>query len=343
MRIYRIFYLIMCFACLQGFSAEKAQLRVDFDKIFSKRNHAAVENLNCQFLRLQKDFFCKLGGEVSWVGIVDGGLIRKNIYIIAAGNDIYFFKNKCVDGDMDLGSFRKIRATDALRALSGEILGGLRENKIRNKFFAWDCPIILVKFNDGNSGFGEKAFYFHPDLGGIYNFASEVEMLAAQGGAGSQANGENRGAENVYYAKHKNGILHVQIGGACVDTRASVYSKYKLRQISPKYVFLNSSDIGEYMITNEFSGKWGIYMAKNLKAADREIFIVAMQPCDENFHSDGVLVLFRSGENIETFKLDGEFHFNFSPCEIKDNSLSVKTKSHTYTFSLSGKISVRRD
>ena len=177
MRIYRIFYLIICFACMQGISAEKAQLGFDSDKIFSKRHHVAIEKLNSQFLRLQKDFLCELSEDVAWCGIVDGGLIRQNIYIVAAGGNVYFFKNKRFDSDMDLGGYKKFALPKPLRALSEEILGGLRENKIHNSGIEWDCPIILIKFKDGGSGFKEKAFYFHPDLGGIYNFALEVEKL----------------------------------------------------------------------------------------------------------------------------------------------------------------------
>lgn len=67
--------------------------------------------------------------------------------------------------------------------------------------------------------------------------------------------------DKIYFEEHDGGILiiYVKDGGKTyrIDTRSSVYSKYKIRQVSKDFLFLDSSDIGKYMITDAVSKKLG--------------------------------------------------------------------------------------
>ena len=149
---------------------------------------------------------------------------------------------------------------------------------------------------------------------------------------------------NIYSTEHKNGILFLKIGNLNVNTHASVYSRYKICALSKEYIFLRSSDIGEYMITNKISNEWNTYLTKNIKVGAYEVFIISLKPygLDER-DSDGLLVLFVKGKNLEAFKLEGKFHFKFSRIDVKESSILIETKSNVYTFDASDRVSLRQD
>lgn len=152
--------------------------------------------------------------------------------------------------------------------------------------------------------------------------------------------------EDIYSIEHKNGILFLKIDDFNINTHASVYSRYKIRSLSKEYIFLQSSDIGEYIITNKISKEWNTYLTKNIKVGDYDVFIISLKPFDSNSRerdSNGLLVLFVKEKNIGVFNLEGLFHFKFSPVEIKENSVSIRTKSNTYTFDISNRVSLRQD
>lgn len=152
--------------------------------------------------------------------------------------------------------------------------------------------------------------------------------------------------ENIYSIEHKNGILFLKIDNFNVNTHASVYSRYKICPLSKEYIFLQSSDIGEYMITNKISNVWNTYLTKNIKVSGYDVFIISLKPFGTNSperNSNGLLALFVKEKNIEAFKLEGNFHFKFSHIDVKENSISIETESNSYTFDLSDTVSLRQD
>lgn len=172
-----IFFVVICFICFQSSFFAKAQT-INYDKILSNKYHVMIENLNKQFVCLQEDFLNKLNEDVFFVGIIDGGIIRRNIYIIVSKDNIYFFKNQHIEKSMSLDCYKKIQTSNFLKDLSNEILIELRENKISNKGIIYDSPILLLKWKNDNSNFNEKVFYFLPQIGIIYKFVMEVEKLS---------------------------------------------------------------------------------------------------------------------------------------------------------------------
>lgn len=174
----------------------------------------------------------------------------------------------------------------------------------------------------------------------IFTFSCSNESMDSGENSCSFTNSQE---ENVYSIKHKNGILFLKIGNLDVNTHASVFSRYKIRQISQGYVFLRSSDIGEYVITNKISKEWNTYLTKNIKVNGYDIFIISLKPYglgDPERNSNGIRVLFVKGECIKVFNLDGKFHFKFSRIDIKGNSISIETESNNYTFYISDTISL---
>lgn len=152
--------------------------------------------------------------------------------------------------------------------------------------------------------------------------------------------------ENIYSVEHKNGILFLKIGNLDLNTRASVYSRYKIRPLSKEYIFLQSSDIGDYIITNRILNEWNTFETKNIKVGAYDVFIISSKPYgldDPERDSDGLLVLFVNGRNLEVFKLEGKFHFKFSRIDIKENSISIETELNSYTFDISDTLSLRQN
>ena len=142
---------------------------------------------------------------------------------------------------------------------------------------------------------------------------------------------------DIYAQEYRNGILFVNIKDNhpenSVNTRASIYSKYVITQLDPHYILLDSSDIGMSIITDKISSKWDTYGAKHITLNGYDVYIVLIEPRSTfQMESDGILVLFKRGDNIKTFRLEGKFHLELSPYSVGDDYLSISTKLHTYNF-----------
>lgn len=150
---------------------------------------------------------------------------------------------------------------------------------------------------------------------------------------------------NIYSEENRNGILYVNIiienSYVSVNTRASTYSKYAITQLNPHYILLNSSDIGVSIITDKISSKWDIYEARHIKVNSYDVYVVITESRHSfKRESDGILVLFKKGNDLKTFKLEGDFHLAFSPCNTENDYLSISTKLHRYIFKVGDTISL---
>ena len=177
MKFYNILFALICVICLQFSSFANAQT-TDYHRFITKKYHVMIENLNKQFISLQKDFLNKLDEDIFFVVLADGGIVRRNFYIVVSKDNIYYFKNKHIEKSMNLDCYKKIKTSKFLKDLSNEILIGLRENKISNDAIVYDAPIVLLKWKNDNLNFNEKAFYFYSQIGAIYKFLIEVEKLS---------------------------------------------------------------------------------------------------------------------------------------------------------------------
>lgn len=150
---------------------------------------------------------------------------------------------------------------------------------------------------------------------------------------------------NVYSEENRNGILYVNIIGkdsyGSVNTRVSTYSKHSITQLSPHYILLNSSDIGICIITNKISSNWDAYGSKHIKINGYDVYVVLTESLHSfKRESDEILVLFKKGNDITTYKLEGHFHLSLSPCHTGNDYLSISTKLHEYTFKVGDSISL---
>ena len=112
--------------------------------------------------------------------------------------------------------------------------------------------------------------------------------------------------DKIYFEEHDGGILivYVKDGGKTyrIDTRSSVYSKYKIRQVSKDFLFLDSSDIGKYMITDAVSKNWDIFHARDGKIGGINAYVIyaeksAKDPSERKPNT--VFILFESGGAVK--------------------------------------------
>ena len=147
--------------------------------------------------------------------------------------------------------------------------------------------------------------------------------------------------DKIYSEKHDGGILiiYVRDGDKTyrIDTRASIYSKYKVRQVSKNFVFLNSSDIGKYMITDAISQNWDIFHAKDGKIGDINIYIIYAEKAEKDLSErkpNRVVILFESGGSVKKYEEEGYF-YPYEPCyKIEGKTLIIHTGTGDIAFDL---------
>lgn len=147
--------------------------------------------------------------------------------------------------------------------------------------------------------------------------------------------------DKIYFEEHDGGILiiYVKDGGKTyrIDTRSSVYSKYKIRQVSKDFLFLDSSDIGKYMITDAVSKNWDIFHARDGKIGGINAYVIyaeksAKDPSERKPNT--VFILFESGGAVKKYEAKGYFHPHEPCCEIDGKILTVRTGMGDIAFDL---------
>lgn len=104
-------------------------------------------------------------------------------------------------------------------------------------------------------------------------------LLSGQGLLSGCNEYENRFGELTYREKNKDGILCLDIFKknvfiSEVHTGASIYQRYKIKIISDKYILLNSSDVGLYMISEIKPNVWKYLEAAEYDWETKKIFVV---------------------------------------------------------------------
>ena len=166
--------IIIFYSCL---AEEKCQLKsINYDLF--KYQKSAVKNLETQFNYFQSKFLDGIDEDFYFICIVDGGLVRKTIYIAVSSENIYLLTNSDI---FNFNQCKKIKISNSIKQQISEIIDKLNEKKIKNKIIAKDMPIILLKWKENcKSIYKEDAFYFYDKLDLIYELIQKCKSLVNQ-------------------------------------------------------------------------------------------------------------------------------------------------------------------
>ncbi len=132
----------------------------------------------------------------------------------------------------------------------------------------------------------------------------------------------------------KDGILILKPNETCeIDTRASIYHKYKVQELSKDFIFLNSSDIGTYMFCKKASDKWDKFYTKHIKIKDTNIYIIFPEnKFNNNDPFNTITLLFEKDGTLKKTTLAGEFYMYKNFHTIKEYTLIISDGTKLLPF-----------
>ena len=160
---------------------------------------------------------------------------------------------------------------------------------------------------------------------------------------------ENKNREIAYKEKHKDGILYIDIFKRNnfiteIQTKASVYQKYKIKIIADKDILLDSSDIGLSVISEIKPNIWKCFDAIEYVLGDKKILVVFKgnaTAAGRNIY-DQISLICLDGKETFYLNLTGNFPkygkfleiINANTFVINNGEKELKFQTHNGSFRL---------